>query len=85
MFGFRGATVGGGPLLQFPNDLVRNAANRQLGHNDTSNEGAVIEGILTLLAFHEDQGGRLPASCRRTGRGEPRIGLSARWFRRERR
>ena len=56
MFGFRGATVGRGPLLQFPNDLVRHAANRQLSHNDTSNEGAVIEGILPLLGFARKPG-----------------------------
>ena len=57
MFSLRGATVGGGPLLQFPNDLVRHAANRQLSHWNTSNEGAVIEGILTTRT--REGGGRL--------------------------
>ena len=81
MFGFRGATVGGGPLLQFPNDLVRHAANRQLSHWNTSNEGAVIEGILPLLQSHEDQGERRPPLvAERTA-----VSLSARQFRPERR
>ena len=56
MFSLRGATVGGGPLLQFPNDLVRDAANRQLSHRGTSNEGAVIAGILPLLGFARKPG-----------------------------
>ena len=81
MFGLRGATVGGGPLLQFPNDLVRDAANRQLSHRNTSNEGAVIEGILPLLLSHEDQGERRPPLvAERTA-----VSLSARQFRPERR
>ena len=81
MFGFRGAAVGGGPLLQFPNNLVGDAANRQLSHRYISNEGAFIEGILSLLLSHEDQGERRPPLvAERTA-----VSLSARQFRPERR
>ena len=46
MLRFGGTAVCGGTQLQLPNDLIRNPANRQLGHLETSIECAVIAGII---------------------------------------